>query len=76
MIISQPPCTIAAGWLAKLQYIVVTWTRVVWLMIYTQGPQAQRAEGVYIRQTMSAHVNCYNCYVPLSYRSQTHVCNK
>ena len=44
--------------------------------IYTQSTRAAgpRAEDVYIRQTMSTP--CYNCYVPLVYRTETHVSTK
>ena len=43
--------------------------------VYTQEPQAQGAKGVAIYQA-NHECPCYNYYVPLSYRLQTHVCNK
>ena len=45
--------------------------------IYTQSTRAAgpRAEGVYIYQA-NHECPCYNCYVPLIYRTETHVNTK
>ena len=45
--------------------------------IYTQSTRAAgpRAEGVYIYQA-NHECPCYNCYVPLVYRTENHVNTK
>ena len=65
----------SVGMINNIQCIVVTWATVVCLVYLPKAWGCRPEEWGCIYQ-VNHECPCYNYYVPLNYRLQTHVCNK